>query len=188
MVVLSSQLDVVAPPEEKFPPTPAHLRRAFLQALEVLQRTVGFVEDESKYVLSALDARAEEGLQVRLVGDLERHLAPWPGHLELEVLPGVGRGLREVEGDAAQRELQVDLLVVDGAGPEDRKGLGGHRHREVHRGYSLVRRHFLSKGRGSNEENNDYVKSNQMNHRFIFPLNIQNLTYIKKKNTKEKLY
>lgn len=110
-----------------------------LQALEVLQRAVRLVEDEREDVLASLYPGSEEGVQVRLVRDLEGHLAARSGHLELEVFAALARGLREVEGDAAQRELQVDLLVGHGAGAEDRKRLSSHRHRQVHDGDSFVR-------------------------------------------------
>ena len=95
------------------------LQRSSSQTLEVFQRAVWLVEDERQSVLTVLDTLTDERPQIILVRNLERHFSSRPCHLELEIFAGVLRSLRQVEGDAAQRKLEADLLIYHSARAED---------------------------------------------------------------------
>ncbi len=111
------------------------------ERLEVPQWRPLLVEDEAEHSGAILLALPDEGAHVSLPRDVEGHLALGPGHLELHVAGALCWCCREVEGHVAERKLERDLLVVDGARAEQRQRLRRHRHRHVHRGHSVVFRH-----------------------------------------------
>jgi len=92
-----------------------NLSQLSLKRLELLQRIVSPVEDEGKNVLPLLHSLAHKRTEIRFVGDLQRHLTTGSGHLELHIFAALVGGLGEVEGDAAEWELEGDFLVVDRA-------------------------------------------------------------------------
>lgn len=112
------------------------------QVFQPLEATSGLVEAKCEHILSILDSIANEAPKVSLVGDLQGHLSTRPGHLEFKVTASLLGGFRKVKGDVAEREAEVDLLLLDTAAAQDGQGLGSHGHGHVHGSNTLKVGHY----------------------------------------------